>query len=129
MVDKMVKIECLACGGDIKIPANADTEQYDGDGVCEKCKSLIHVKLVKGKVQKYKVVENKSNQEHDISFIIGKGYAKQKSKVIENKSNQAKLLSLKDLAELAAKADKQDEKGKREGNTQQGSPRGAKPLL
>jgi len=92
MVDKMVKIECLLCGGAVKIPANTDTEQYDGHGVCKKCKSLIHVKLAKGKVQKYKVVENKSNQ--------------------------AKPLSLKGLAELAEEADKQHEKEERESNTQ-----------
>ena len=59
-VDKVVKIECLLCGGAVKIPTNTDTEQYDGQGVCQQCKSLLHVKLVKGKVQKYKIVENKS---------------------------------------------------------------------
>jgi len=68
MEDKMVKIECLLCGGDVKIPANTDTEQYDGDGICEKCESLIHVKLVKGKVQKYKVVENKSKQTKSLTY-------------------------------------------------------------
>ncbi len=70
MGDKMDKIECLLCGGTVKIPTNTDTEQYDGLGVCKKCKSLIHVKLAKGKVQKYKVVENKSNQAWQYNITV-----------------------------------------------------------
>ena len=61
----MVEIECLACGEAIKSKQlndtdNYDTENYDGQVVCKKCNSLLYVKLVKGKVQKYKIVENKS---------------------------------------------------------------------
>ena len=61
----MGKIECLACGKAIKPrqlndTENYDTENYDGQIVCQECKSLLYVKLVKGKIQKYKVVENKS---------------------------------------------------------------------
>lgn len=56
----MVRILCLVCGKPIKIPQYIDTERYDGQVVCQECKSLLHVKLVKGKVQKYKVVENKT---------------------------------------------------------------------
>ncbi|MBA7702050.1 hypothetical protein ES703_110801 [subsurface metagenome] len=61
----MVEIECLACGKAIKPRQlndtdNYDTANYDGQIVCQKCKSLLYVKLVKGKVQKYKIVEKKS---------------------------------------------------------------------
>ena len=67
MGDKMVEIECLACGKAIKPRQlndtdNYDTENYDGQIVCQECKSLLYVKSVKGKVQKCKVLENKSNQ-------------------------------------------------------------------
>ena len=55
----MVRILCLVCGKPIKIPQYIDTERYDGQVVCQECKSLLHVKLVKGKVQKYIIVENK----------------------------------------------------------------------
>ncbi len=55
----MVEIECLACGKPIKPPQFIDTDNYDGQVVCQECKSLLHVKLVKGKVQKYKIVKNK----------------------------------------------------------------------
>lgn len=68
MVDKMVKIECLLCGGAVKIPANTDTEQYDGHGVCKKCKSLIHVKLAKGKLQKYKIIKKEFPQREPINI-------------------------------------------------------------
>jgi DNA-directed RNA polymerase subunit RPC12/RpoP len=56
----MVKIECLVCGKVVKIPQYIDTGQYDGQVVCQECTSLLHIKLVKGRIQKYKVVENKS---------------------------------------------------------------------
>ncbi len=60
----MVEIECLACEKAIKPQQlndtdNYDTENYDGQIVCQECKSLLYVKLVKGKVQKSKIVENK----------------------------------------------------------------------
>ena len=56
----MVQIECWACGKAVKIPQFIDTDNYDGQVVCQECKSLLHVKLVKGKLQKYKVVKNKA---------------------------------------------------------------------
>lgn len=56
----MADIECLACGKTVKIPKFIDTDNYDGQLVCQECKSILHVKLVKGKVQKYKIVEDKS---------------------------------------------------------------------
>jgi len=58
--DKMVDIECLACGKTTKIPKFIDTADYDGQLVCQKCKSILHVKFMNGKVQKYKIVESKT---------------------------------------------------------------------
>ncbi len=55
----MVEIECLVCEKIINIPNYIDTEKYEGQMVCQECKSILYVKLVKGKVQKYKVLENK----------------------------------------------------------------------
>ena len=55
----MVEIECLACGKPIKMPKYIDPKQYDGQVVCQECESLLHVKLAKGKVQKYAIVEKK----------------------------------------------------------------------
>ncbi len=63
----MVEIECLACGKTIKIPPFIDTEKYDGQVTCQECNSLLYVKLVQEKVQKYKVVENK--RERDVKLI------------------------------------------------------------
>jgi len=56
----VVKVECLACGKLVKLPQFIDIDSYDGQVVCKECKSLLYVKLVKGKVQKYKVVEDKT---------------------------------------------------------------------
>ena len=53
----MVKIECLLCEKPIKLPKYVDTENYDGEVVCQECQSLLYIKLVKSKVQKYRVKE------------------------------------------------------------------------
>ena len=56
----MVEIECLTCRKIIKMQQYIDTEKYDGQVVCEECKSTLYIKLAKGKVQKYKIVEKQS---------------------------------------------------------------------
>ena len=53
----MVEIECLACDKTLELPQSVDTDNYDGRLVCSNCKALLHVKLVKGKLRKYKIVE------------------------------------------------------------------------
>ena len=53
----MVEIECLLCGEVINIPEYIDTDDYDGQVACSRCKSLLHVKLLGSKVNKYKVVK------------------------------------------------------------------------
>ena len=55
----MVDINCLVCGERIELPKYIDTQDYDGQVVCQKCKSLLHVKLVKSIVRKYSVVKGK----------------------------------------------------------------------
>ena len=57
MRDKIIEIECLACGKTLKMPKYIDADKYDGQVVCQECKSLLHVKLIKGKVQKYKIIK------------------------------------------------------------------------
>ena len=70
----MVEIECLACGKAIKPQQlndtdNYDTENYDGQIVCQECKSLLYVKLVKGKVQKSKILENKFKDPNSLTWL------------------------------------------------------------
>ena len=55
----MVEIKCLACDKALEIPKSIDTDNYDGQLVCFKCNALLHVKLVKGKLRKYKIVERR----------------------------------------------------------------------
>ena len=52
----MVEIECL-CGKNFNLPQCIDTDNYDGEVVCTECKALLHIKLVKGKLQKRKIVK------------------------------------------------------------------------
>lgn len=53
----MVEIQCLACGKPLEIPQFVNTDNYDGQVVCQECKSLLQLKLEKEKLLKYRVVE------------------------------------------------------------------------
>ena len=53
----MVEIQCLACDKTLNLPQFVNTDNYDGQVVCQECKALLYVKLVKSKVLKYKIVE------------------------------------------------------------------------
>jgi len=65
----MIEIGCLACSKIIKMPQYIDTEKYDGQVVCEECNSLLYIKLVKGKVEKYKLLENKRKPDIKIAYV------------------------------------------------------------
>jgi DNA-directed RNA polymerase subunit RPC12/RpoP len=86
--EQMVEIECLACGKTVKIPQFINTDKYDGQVVCQECKSLLHVKLVKEKVEKYKVVENKYGVKTWVDVIKKLEEAKkQQEEAIEDKKD------------------------------------------
>ena len=65
----MGEIDCLACGKTLKMPKYINADKYDGQVVCQGCKSVLHVKLVKGKVEKYRIVENKFKDPDSLSWI------------------------------------------------------------
>ena len=65
----MVEIECLACDKTLELPQLVDTDNYDGLLKCSKCKILLHVKLVKGKLRKYDIVERRSSRE-PVTIIV-----------------------------------------------------------
>ena len=62
----MLEIKCLVCEETVEIPDFIDTDNYDGQVVCQKCRSLLHVKLVESKVRQYKVVERSYRAEKEI---------------------------------------------------------------
>ncbi|MGD9115692.1 MAG: hypothetical protein PVJ61_00715 [Dehalococcoidia bacterium] len=53
----MVDFKCLSCGKIIEMPQYINAQKYDGHLICRGCGSLLHIKLVGGAVEKYKVVE------------------------------------------------------------------------
>ncbi len=66
----MIEIQCLACGKSIKPrqlndTENYDTDNYDGQVLCQECKSWLYVKLIKGKVQKCKPIKK-----FDVKFDV-----------------------------------------------------------
>jgi len=65
----MVEIECLVCGKTLKMPKYIDADKYDGQVVCQECKSLLHLKLVKGKVEKYRIEKEKFPQREPIKYV------------------------------------------------------------
>ena len=116
----MGEIECLACGKAIKPrqlndTENYDTENYDGQIVCQECKSLLYVKLVKGKVQKHKIIEDKSNQAEasGLTELLMKlrGHNPQQIEGCKDAND-------KDLGKLAEGQTNNMEKEERESNTQ-----------
>jgi len=79
----MVEIECLACDKTLKLPQSIDMDNYDGQLVCSKCKALLHVKLVKGKLRKYKIVERRVRPKNMKTTII-----------VQDKATKARLLRI-----------------------------------
>ena len=73
----MDEIKCLACDKTLKLPQFVNTDNFDGEVVCQECKSRLHLKLVKEKVLKYKLVEKQVKSAPIVRFTIGKGYDKQ----------------------------------------------------
>ena len=55
----MVCISCLVCDKPIELPQYIDTENYEGQVICQTCESLLHIKLIAAKVRKYRVIEKK----------------------------------------------------------------------
>ena len=53
----MVEIQCLVCSKVLKIPKSVDTNKFEGQILCQECKSLLYIKLVNEKVQKYRILD------------------------------------------------------------------------
>jgi hypothetical protein len=77
----MEEIDCLACGEILVLPKYINVDKYDGQLTCQGCNSLLYIKLVKGSVQKYKIVEN--NRERDIKIIYKPADSKKEENDIE----------------------------------------------
>lgn len=56
----MVEIECHLCETTFSLPQCVDTDKYDGEVVCPNCRSLLRVKLAKGKLQKREFVKKQN---------------------------------------------------------------------
>ena len=74
----MDKVQCLACDKTLELPEYIDTNNYDGQLVCGKCKALLHVKIVKGKLRKYSIVERVRLKETTMNIYVQNEETKQK---------------------------------------------------
>ncbi len=87
----MVEIQCLACEKAIKPrqlndTENYDTESYDGQIICQECKSLLYVKMIKGNVQKNKIiVERFIPTNRGINIIVQNEKSKQLTEQINER--------------------------------------------
>ena len=89
----MVEIECHVCKKEFSIHKSIDTDNYDGEVVCPECKSMLHVKIVKGKLQKRKVIKRQPSKSHlgDEYAKAALAYAKQeRDKLIEEFGEEKK---------------------------------------
>jgi len=57
-----MQIECIICGNSTILRRNSDTKKYDGQVFCQKCTSLIHVKLAESKIVEYKILDKLSKK-------------------------------------------------------------------
>jgi hypothetical protein len=55
---KRTKIPCIVCISAIKLSEYVGHD-YDGDLLCDRCKSLLHIKLEKWEVKQYKVLKDR----------------------------------------------------------------------
>jgi transcription elongation factor Elf1 len=61
-MSKIKHLECLVCGENLSIPTFINIDNYDGQVVCQNCKSLLYLRLVRSKVKRYKVVDESFGQ-------------------------------------------------------------------
>ena len=61
---EMPEVTCLGveCGEIIKFPSHIRPQKYDGEVRCQKCKSLMHIKLDNSDVIKYSLVLDNSKE-------------------------------------------------------------------
>ena len=86
---KRTEISCILCNSTIKLPEYVG-QNYSGDLLCDTCMSLLRIKLDKGEVKEFKVLEDR--------FKEWKGFEK-----------------LRELQERAAKALAEPEKSNKAG--------------
>ena len=55
---RRTKIPCIICTNAIKLPEYVG-QDYDGDLLCHRCSSLLHIKLEKWQVKQYKVLRDR----------------------------------------------------------------------
>ena len=58
---KRTKIPCIICTHAIKLPEYVGRD-YSGDLLCDRCRSLLHIKLDKWEVKQYKVLRDRSEE-------------------------------------------------------------------
>jgi len=58
---KRTKIACILCKNTIKFPEYVG-QDYSGDLLCDTCNSLLRIKLDKGEVREFKVLEDRLEQ-------------------------------------------------------------------
>ena len=82
----MDEIKCLLCEKPLEIPTYIDTEDYDGEVVCQECKSLLYIRILKSKVKKYKFKEAGFSKKY--GETLGAGMVKQISELVEKRRQE-----------------------------------------
>ena len=59
VIGKKTELPCIMCNNAIKLPEYVG-QDYSGDLLCGRCRSLLHIKLDKWEVKQYKVLKDRS---------------------------------------------------------------------
>ena len=66
---KRTEIACIMCRNIIKFPEYVG-QDYRGDLLCNKCMSLLRIKLSKWEVKEFKVLEDKFKESEGIKKLM-----------------------------------------------------------
>ena len=66
---KRTEIPCIICNNAIRFPEYVG-EDYSGDLLCDRCRSLLHIKLDKWEVKQYKVLRDRAEEWKGLQKLI-----------------------------------------------------------
>jgi hypothetical protein len=85
---KRTEIPCIMCNNAIRFPEYVG-QDYTGDLLCDRCRSLLHIKLDKWEVKQYKVLRDRSKEYKGLQKLKGLQETAAKLKYGPEKGNKA----------------------------------------
>ena len=87
VIGKKTELPCIMCNNAIKLPEYVG-QDYSGDLLCGRCRSLLHIKLDKWEVKQYKVLRDRSEKRKGLEKLLSLQEQAAKLKAEPEKSNK-----------------------------------------